>query len=328
MHAEPLGEEMPWYRQDWVLPAGGAVAVGLILLGLLRLARRPKRAPEAAAAGISSQFGDSPLADAHGGDTAYGEEEGTLIAQLAEHPDDIGLHLELASLYYAHRDAERFEAAAEAMHAHVSDPEQPEWQEVRAMGEELAPQHPLFAPAAGAAPSAPQAVAPEDESGALESFDLGQYADAEAETPPPAAAAARSEFSFDFDLTPPSPPAVPGEPAVQPPVAGRSQGFDLPPLDFEEPSAPAEPATPGEMEAMPSFDLGDLGQTPAPAAAAAATPAEAGYGDDPVDTKLDLARAYLDMGDPDGARAMLEEVMAEGSARQKSEAQKLLGEIG
>ena len=43
-----------------------------------------------------------------------------------------------------------------------------------------------------------------------------------------------------------------------------------------------------------------------------------------VGTKLDLARAYLDMGDPDGARAILEEVMSEGSPSQKSEAQRLV----
>ncbi len=43
-----------------------------------------------------------------------------------------------------------------------------------------------------------------------------------------------------------------------------------------------------------------------------------------VGTKLDLARAYLDMGDPDGARAILDEVLSEGSPSQKSEAQRLL----
>ncbi|MDA3830991.1 hypothetical protein PEC18_35615 [Paucibacter sp. O1-1] len=42
---------------------------------------------------------------------------------------------------------------------------------------------------------------------------------------------------------------------------------------------------------------------------------------------MDLAKAYLDMGDPDGAKSMLEEVMAEGSESQKSEARKLLAEI-
>jgi len=43
-----------------------------------------------------------------------------------------------------------------------------------------------------------------------------------------------------------------------------------------------------------------------------------------VGTKLDLARAYMDMGDPDGARNILEEVLHEGSAAQKQEAKRLM----
>ena len=43
-----------------------------------------------------------------------------------------------------------------------------------------------------------------------------------------------------------------------------------------------------------------------------------------VGTKLDLARAYMDMGDPEGARSILEEVVSEGSASQKQEAQRLI----
>ena len=57
-----------------------------------------------------------------------------------------------------------------------------------------------------------------------------------------------------------------------------------------------------------------------------ATAGEPDYIDDPVDTKLDLARAYLDMGDPIGARAMLEEVLEEGSQMQKDEAKRLLAD--
>ena len=54
---------------------------------------------------------------------------------------------------------------------------------------------------------------------------------------------------------------------------------------------------------------------------------EDAYSDDPVDTKLDLARAYLDMGDPVGARAMLEEVLEEGTQTQKDEAKRLLADV-
>ncbi len=43
-----------------------------------------------------------------------------------------------------------------------------------------------------------------------------------------------------------------------------------------------------------------------------------------VGTKLDLARAYMDMGDPEGARNILEEVMNEGSVAQKQEAERLI----
>ncbi len=43
-----------------------------------------------------------------------------------------------------------------------------------------------------------------------------------------------------------------------------------------------------------------------------------------VGTKLDLARAYMDMGDPEGARSILEEVVQEGSASQKQEAARLI----
>jgi pilus assembly protein FimV len=43
-----------------------------------------------------------------------------------------------------------------------------------------------------------------------------------------------------------------------------------------------------------------------------------------VGTKLDLARAYVDMGDPDGARSILEEVLDEGDEGQKQQAQRLI----
>jgi len=46
-----------------------------------------------------------------------------------------------------------------------------------------------------------------------------------------------------------------------------------------------------------------------------------------VGTKLDLARAYMDMGDPEGARNILHEVLSEGSVAQKQEAQRLIASL-
>ena len=48
---------------------------------------------------------------------------------------------------------------------------------------------------------------------------------------------------------------------------------------------------------------------------------------DEVSTKLDLARAFIDMGDTEGARGSLKEVLTEGNAQQQAEAQTLLEQI-
>ena len=47
-----------------------------------------------------------------------------------------------------------------------------------------------------------------------------------------------------------------------------------------------------------------------------------------LDTKLDLAKAYIDVGDIEGARSTLEEVILDGSDDQKREAEKLLHSTG
>ncbi|MEW8664728.1 MAG: FimV/HubP family polar landmark protein [Candidatus Thiodiazotropha sp.] len=49
---------------------------------------------------------------------------------------------------------------------------------------------------------------------------------------------------------------------------------------------------------------------------------------DEITTKLDLARAYIDMGDIEGAKSILEEVSSEGSDTQQKEAQELLNSLG
>jgi pilus assembly protein FimV len=74
---------------------------------------------------------------------------------------------------------------------------------------------------------------------------------------------------------------------------------------------------------MPGLETGTLevtGLMPKPdfaLDAEAATMSEVG-------TKLDLARAYIDMGDPEGARSILDEVLKEGNPNQRKEAERLL----
>jgi pilus assembly protein FimV len=76
------------------------------------------------------------------------------------------------------------------------------------------------------------------------------------------------------------------------------------PGDFDEPTAVADAA-----------DLDDIDDLMLPDDV------------DEVSTKLDLARAFIDMGDTEGARGSLEEVIAEGNDAQKEEAQALLEQI-
>ena len=47
-----------------------------------------------------------------------------------------------------------------------------------------------------------------------------------------------------------------------------------------------------------------------------------------VATKLDLAKAYEEMGDKDGARELLKEVMKDGDAAQRGSAEQLLAKLG
>ena len=49
--------------------------------------------------------------------------------------------------------------------------------------------------------------------------------------------------------------------------------------------------------------------------------------DDRVAAKLDLAKAYMDLGDLEGAGSMLDEVLLEGNADQKKEAKQLISEL-
>jgi pilus assembly protein FimV len=49
--------------------------------------------------------------------------------------------------------------------------------------------------------------------------------------------------------------------------------------------------------------------------------------EDYVETKLDLATAYLEMGDPVGARTLLEEVLQEGNVKQKERAEEFMAKL-
>ena len=309
---KPAASGEAWYMQTWVWAAGAAVVLLGLLLGLR--SRRGKASGKGSPSSLADRFGTVPPL----GDTGDGSDpdQDELLDQLAEHPDDIGLHLELVSLYYHRRDVEHFEAAAEAMYAHITDPQQSEWQDVAAMGEDLVPGHPLFAGV--------DTSVPESERAPLGGFNLDDYdADAAAPAAPvpppmPSGPSKISEYHFDFNLTP-RPGSLGAEPHDDTPAGHAAEhapesmdGHFALDTDAHVPSASVD-----HEDGMPAWQPSESGS--------GFEPAE--FSDDPIDTKLDLARAYLDMGDADGARAMLEEVLAEGSQMQRDTARRLLDGI-
>ncbi|MGY4638939.1 FimV/HubP family polar landmark protein [Pseudomonas sp. TE24901] len=141
-----------------------------------------------------------------------------------------------------------------------------------------------------------------------------QMKDVPAVEPPTLTPAALDDFDLpeDFDLSLADEPEAPGVAKpdafaselddVNAELDRLSQSLEHPPI---EPSFTAEDAALGGDE--PEFDFLS--------------------GTDEVATKLDLAQAYIDMGDADGARDILSEVLTEGDEVQRGEAKEMLGRI-
>ena len=137
--------------------------------------------------------------------------------------------------------------------------------------------------------------------------------------------------SIDFDLGMPGEPPA-GAPSEQPveaaPVvtedSGSTMDFNLNLDDAPAlPEAPAEEASPATTDIDLSALSLDLGTDDAVASAA---PMDAKWQE--VATKLDLAKAYDEMGDKEGARDLLNEVMQEGDAAQKQQAKTMIDALG
>lgn len=252
----------------------------------------------------------------------YQQAEALIQNALAKEPDRLELKLKLLEIYYAARNAESFQATAEALHNELwQHPDDALWQRVVAMGAELLPGHVLFTNAApveappvggvGAAlfaagdhpidvPQAEMAPAADDDflgfdskaaapAGGEQSLELDLNVAADAHGLEEMAGGAKDELASALDL----PGTQPGSAASRAPIADNSRWNTEPALsDF------------GNMD----FNLDD---------------ADFLAGTDVVGTKLDLARAYIDMGDHDSAREILHEVLKEGNEQQKQEAHAL-----
>ncbi|MFS0827820.1 FimV/HubP family polar landmark protein [Pseudomonas phoenicis] len=139
----------------------------------------------------------------------------------------------------------------------------------------------------------------------------------------------------DFDLsdTDPTEPAS-APPVAQTPAADLSDDFDLSlSLDDDSPAARNFASEVDDVNAELDKLSQDLESPPLDTGAVqAGEPVDDldfdfFSGTDEVTTKLDLARAYVDMGDHQGARDILDEVVKDGDEGQRKEAEELLGRL-
>lgn len=269
---------------------------------------------------------------------AYGRDlqaEEILKEAMRAHPDRLAIQLKLLEIYAKRRDVRAFETVANDVHR-LTDGAGSEWNRVCELGLGIDPDNALYQP--GGQPSGPVPLSALDEP-PVSAPVASAEPDVEAERP---ASTVDLDLDLDFSLDEEPKPTASTAPTqvstdATPPDLDLS--FDLPTestptadnsLDFEPPALPDEVVTPPAplAEAKPSdtgaleFDLGslslDLGgpsteQTP--------------VSDDPLATKLALAEEFSAIGDTDGARALIEEIIAEATGDMQVKAQEALSKL-
>jgi pilus assembly protein FimV len=224
--------------------------------------------------------------------------------------------LKLLEVYHKRKDVRAFESLAEELYPVIGkDPVR--WSRVSEMGRRLSPRHPLFAGGAGGS----TAGATTQTGRSVASGRLRPSVD-------------QDSSGLDFVSAP-----LPGpEPAQEP---GRPRGgSDHPPMGggFESAESVGRGAR-GSDEGL-DLDSDSLSLPVGRGLGMPSTPAQNpdDQGDVDIDfhdaddfksseiaTKLDLAKAYLEMGDKDAARGFIEEVLKEGNDAQRRQASELAG---
>ena len=279
---------------------------------------------------------------------AYGRDaqaEEILKEAISNNPDRHEIRVKLLEIYAAQRNSVTFEAVAGELYAALGSKSSPLWDKACEMGRSIDPTNPLYGGVqSSAAPAATVAATAAVAGGAVAFADESVHKPV-ADTQP--AAPVEIEAASEPELEP-EPEFV----TASGPLEFESAGHVL---NFDSPSAAA--ATPGsgyvEMDTLGlDFDLPDLD---VPATADDTLKLDLGLDEDngldskfdfsgldldlgeaggneleldEAGTKLDLARAYVEMGDKEGAREILSEVLAEGSDKQKADAKGMLSSLG
>ncbi|HSJ81977.1 MAG TPA: FimV/HubP family polar landmark protein [Thiobacillus sp.] len=278
---------------------------------------------------------------------AYGRDaqaEEILKEAISNNPDRHEIRVKLLEIYAAQRNTVTFEAIAGELYAALGSRSSPLWDKACEMGRSIDPTNPLYGGVqSSAAPAATVAATAAVAGGAV------AFADESAQKP-----VANTQPAAPVEIEAASEPEPEPEPefvTASGPLEFESAGHVL---NFDSPSEAAVTPESGyvEMDTLGlDFDLPDL-DVPATAddtlkldlglhedngpdskfdfSGLDLDLGEAGGNElelDEIGTKLDLARAYVEMGDKEGAREILNEVLAEGSDKQKADAKGMLSSL-
>ena len=250
---------------------------------------------------------------------AYGRDlqaEEILKDALRAAPERIAIHQKLLELFAKRRDIKSFQHVA-AKAFRLTDSDSLEWQRIRELGLSIDPGNPRYLPGwqPAEAEGKPSIPAPLEDTATRPGGGVSPQAGVLQ-----ASAAVDLDLDLDFSLDDESPHPE-GETSA-------SVATTAPAALPEPPKVPVSEAkaTPAQDFGMLEFDLGslslDLGDEVE--SDSISEPAKA---QDPLATKLELSEEFIAIGDIDGARTLIEEVIAEASGDIQLKAKKALSDL-
>ena len=293
---------------------------------------------------------------------AYGRDlqaEEILKEALRSNPDRLAIRTKLLEVYAKRRDTKGFEQLAGQLFT-LTGGAGDDWLHAQEMGLSIDPENPLYQPGGQPVSYTPQEPVYQEPLGAS-TVPLSEMPPLH-EVSPPAAPVQQQTYTkddpdlgIDLDISAPVPleddlpslddvPPLTGAYQAQPAAAAPAPADDLS-LDFDLPldaGTPAPAPAPVAQAAAPSpaptapmdfdlsgisLDLGDPAQ-PGGAQSADAAPAVEDLADNPLARKLDLAEEFRHIGDVDGARELLQEVVSQADGALRAKAQAMLDSLG
>ena len=258
---------------------------------------------------------------------AYGRDlqaEEILKEAMRGNPDRLAIRTKLLEVYAKRRDTKGFEMLATQLYA-LTKGEGDDWAKAQELGRGIDPENPLYkpggAPVAAVAGDGGRIIEPLGASTMPQSImphTSGFPASAIDSMPAPDSRSAAPDLDLDLDLgTMPKPSARRDAQPSQPPMDLESISLDLNPSA----SMPLSSGVQAASSAKPSLDFGDF---TLPAQPSGHTPFD---DNDPLARKLELAEEFRQIGDMEGARDLLEEVVAKAGGALKTKAQSMLDSL-